>query len=199
MKKTHNIGRNLKKSIVQMNKEGKLIRIITKKCLFEEFGLNYRNVYATIKGYQKTHKGYIFCYLDDYNKGNFSLKNDPIIKLTTKGKFVCEYKNLKDVEYHGHTKNMVYKVLSNKYKQASHGGYLWIKKSDYNLENVDKLVNHYNNIKKEKAVVMIDDNKVVHSFDSISEASRNGYDNAGIIRSIKLNVKYLGHYWQYEN
>lgn len=132
----------LKKPILQLDSNNNIIGEILFYNQIKEMGFTYQNVYSTIKGYQKTHKGYKFCYKKDYIKQKVDDSNH-ILKLNINGDIIYEYKKLKDVIYDYHTESGVYKAITG--YNSNHHGYLWMYKKDFSNKNVNKLIDKYMN------------------------------------------------------
>ena len=151
-----NDNRRLKKTIIQMDKYGNKLREISRYNQCEELGLTYWRVWNTIKKNQKTHKGYVFCYKEDFEIESSKLKLrkiDYILKLNIDGKVINKYENLKSTEYDGHNIQGVSKALNGSY--TNHNGYLWIKESKYNENNVKELIDKYMNAEDERVSKML--------------------------------------------
>lgn len=67
---------------------------------------------------------------------------------------------------------------------------------------VSKLLERYYGVEREvdrgsKAIIGIDDEGQTLSFDSIYQASKNGFNGGGIMRSLKTGGKHKGFKWSY--
>lgn len=194
-------------AVVQIDFDGNFVRKHSKANHFKQYGFNTPDICQCCKGYQKTHKGYIFMYESKYNAiknsdGSVNLKEDyekiyknankkKVLQIDLAGNIVSEYGSISEVERKtGFLTSNISACCSGVSKTSN--GYVWVYKSDYR-QNKDYNNNIINLAKPKlfrKGVVCID---VVNFNYQIYESAREVERKIGLdyrTVSYKCRKKY---------
>lgn len=116
-----------------------------------------------------------------------------VYQFNKKGELIREWKSVNEAMRNGYSGGAIIKCCKNLKNHISHRECLW----SYKKELPQKL-DYYKDKQSIQVNAFDDNNNIIMSFKSFSEAQRNGYDDRGIRRCINgITRKYKGYIWKY--
>lgn len=123
-----------------------------------------------------------------------------VVQLSMNGKFIKEWRCIKDAEEYGFTKGGISQVVSGHRKTS--GGFIWMYTEKYkniSQEELSKIVEEVKKAPIPKKVVQMDNNgNVVKVWDSLGSVKDGGFSIKTTMRCIKGKIDtYMGYKWCY--
>lgn len=184
--------------IVELTIDNKYIRTIDHMHIMNSLGYKYIGVYNCITGKRKTYKGHKFILEKEYDKSELEDYNY-ILCIDENKNIIKKYKKLIDVEVDLFQFPLVSKCLN--HKRVSHGGYIWLYQNELHLlddkiKQLNKILNN-EHLKRNK-VHQYKGNKLVNTYDSVTDAAKHGFTRTCISKCLRGEQKtHLGYTFTY--
>lgn len=178
------------REIVEFYK-GKQTRVFSSMLQLKECNLDYRYVNQCARNLRKSYKGRTYVYKDSISNTQIEERIRKINCYNLKGELIKQYDRISDTKFDGFEPKLVSRCLSDKNTIVRHMEHYWT------YEDIKLSIPTNKTTNRSIKVNMIEDDKIIHTFNSIQEARRNGFYDNGIKLSIKNNATYLGYRWEY--
>lgn len=188
--------------IVCLTLDGKFIKKYDSAAQAEmEDGYSNSSVLVSCKNPNRTHKGRVFMFEDEYNKNGARKYQKPdstsrkrVIQCNEHGEYIATFESVQEAaQKTGTQRTTISGVLTKNYKSA--GGFIFVYENEFPIKNIDD----YKRNKKGRRVAQIDvkTGKVVNIFDRISDAGEAlGVNYKSIHKVIDLpNRTAFGFKW----
>lgn len=189
--------------IVQLTLSGKYVARYSSSGYAEKTkGFSNTSILYCCKDKQKSHKGFMFMFEDDYLKNGAKKYIKPkahnkkkVIQCDLKGNYISEFDSLQEASIKtGVRRTSISCCVAHSYKSA--GGYIFVYADEFPIKDV----NLYVHSKKGTKVAQVDisTNEIINIYDSIAEAGRQLNVNYKSIHKVvdEENRSAYGYRWK---